>query len=158
MQENPRLNDPTPPDCFRQADLELFQLFESRVLQTVNYYLWPSNPAAAMLYALELYFDNGETLLLSSGEDSESIQVISVEALVETARKLQEIHGQAILQRMVANAQPLWNGAVGEVLEAIQLSRHERGLYRNDALLFDFGKKKILLQLSQKEGLELGEY
>ena len=158
MQETPLATAPTPPDCFRQQELETFQAFENQTLGTVHYYLWPANPEPAFLYALELYFENGETLLLSSGESTEAIRLISAESLVETARKLQEIHGQALLQRMVANVQPLWQGAIGQELAAIQLSRHESGLYRNDALLLDFGAKQIFLQLSEKDGLELGLY
>ncbi len=158
MQETPLSQDPTPPDCFRQSELEAFQSFENQKLGAIHYYLWPANPESAFLYALELYFENGKTLLLSSGESTESIQVISAESLVGTARKLQEIHGKAIIQRLVANAQPLWQGAIGQLLQAIQLSPQENGLYRNDALLLDFGEKKILLQLSRQDGLELGVY
>ncbi|MFN0033924.1 MAG: hypothetical protein ACKVUS_02585 [Saprospiraceae bacterium] len=165
MQENPRQHDPTPADCFQQAELELFQSFESQTLETITYYLWHLNAGygmrnaeSAFLYALEMQFETGETLLLSSGESSEAIRAIAPESLLETARKLHELHDEALIQRMAANAQPLWQGAVGAALGGIQLSRHESGLYRNDALLLDFGEKKILLQLSQKEGLELAEH
>jgi hypothetical protein len=152
-------HDPTPPDCFRQSELEAFQTFENQILATVNYYLWRSNSKSAFLYALELYFENGETLLVSSGESSDAIRVISAESLVETAQKLKELHGEALIQRIVANVQPLWNDVIGSVLEGIRLSRQEEnGLYSNDAMLLDFGEKQIMLELSEKDGLELGEY
>lgn len=128
------------------------------MLETVTYYLWLSKTAPAFLFTLELFFKNGESLLLSSGQDSEAISLVSEASLMETARNLQEIHGEPLLQRMKADAQAIWQGAVGNILEAIQLSRHENGLYRNDALLLDFGPKKILLRLSVKDGLELMDY
>ena len=159
MQKDPLSNDPTPPECFQQWELELFQSFDNQTLNTANYYLWRANTKSSFLYALELYFENGETLLLSSGEDSEKIQVITPESLVATAQKLQSLHGEALIQRIVANIQPLWREVVGAALQGIRLSsQEETGLYRNDALLLDFGEKQILLELSEKEGLVLGEH
>ena len=155
MQEN---NDPTPPNCFKQAEVEAFQTFENQRLETVNYYLWRANSKSSFLYALELYFEHGETLLLSSGEDSESIRLITAASMVETARKLQSLHGEALIQRIVANIQPLWRDILGENLLEIRLTRHESGLYQNDAILLDFGETQILVELSEKEGLILGEY
>lgn len=157
MTHNP--HDPTPADCFRQSELEAFQSFESQTLATVNYYLWRSSSKSAFLYALELYFENGETLLLSSGESSDAIRIISAESLVETARKLKELHGEALIQRIVANVQPLWKDVIGSTLAGIRLSRQEgNDLYSNDAMLLDFEEKQIMLELSEKEGLELGMY
>jgi len=150
--------DSTPPNCFRQAEVEAFQTFEGQMLATVNYYLWRASPKTSFLYSVELYFENGETLLLSSGESAEAIQIISAESLVETALKLQSFHGEALIQRIVANVQPLWRDVVGATLQEIRLSRHESGLYHNDALLLDFGEKQILLELGEKEGLVLGEF
>lgn len=157
MQHPPKL-DPIPDNCFRQSELEAFQSLENQPLEIVNYYLWQVQGSSGFLYALELYFSHGETLLLSCGEDSDAIRVISAASLVETARKLQEIHGVALMQRMAAHAQPLWEGALGQALQGIRLSRQENGLYANDALLLDFGSKRIFVQLSEKEGLELGVY
>ena len=150
--------DPTPPDCFRQTEVEAFQVFEAQILKTVNYYLWRANSKSSFLYALELFFANGETLLLSSGESSEAIRIIGADRLVGTARQLKEMHGEALIQRIVADVQPLWRDVVGESLQEILLSRNEAGLYANDSLLFDFGKKQILLELNEKDGMLLGEY
>lgn len=147
-----------PPDCFQQAEVEAFQGFEGQTLRTVNYYLWRISPQSAFLYALELYFDNTETLLLSSGDNSEGIQLISAETLVGTAQKLKALHGEALIQRIVADIQPLWRDVVGKSLQEILLARHESGLYRNDALLFDFGEQQILLELGEKNGLILGPH
>ncbi len=151
-------DDPTPSDCFRQSEVETFQAFEGQKLQTVNYYLWRANQRSSFLHAIELYFVNGETLLLSSGESSDAIQIIGAEALVQTAQKLKEMHGEALIQRIVADIQPLWRDVIGASLQEILLTRNEAGLYSNEALLFDFGEKQIMLELSEKEGLELGEY
>jgi hypothetical protein len=158
MQDSPHAQDPTPPDCFKQAEVETFQAFEGQRLETANYYLWRASSKTSFLYAIELYFDNGETLLLSSGEDSEAIRMITPESLVKTAQHLQTIHSEAVIQHIVANVQPLWRDVVGASLQEIRLSRHESGLYQNDALLLNFGEKQILLELAEKEGLLLGEY
>lgn len=158
MMLQPNQQDPTPPDCFRQSEVAAFQTFENQILQTVNYYVWRSNPKSAFLYALELFFENGGTLLLSSGESSEAIRIITPEALVQTARKLQDLHGEALIQRIVASIQPIWREVIGSTLREILLTRHETGLYSNEALLLDFDKKQIFLELSEKDGLEVGEY
>ncbi|MFN0216443.1 MAG: hypothetical protein ACKVT2_19460 [Saprospiraceae bacterium] len=158
MQINPLPNDPTSPDCFQQWELELFQTFENTILNTVNYYLWRTNKKSSFLFALELFFENGKTLLLSSGEDSEQIQVITPESLTRTAKKLQLIHDEALIQRIAANIQPLWRDLIGTALQGIRLSIHaETGLYRNDAMLLEFDGTRILLELSEKDGLLLGQ-
>ncbi len=148
----------TPPDCFQQSEVEAFQAFEGQKLETANYYLWRASAKSSFLYAIELYFESGETLLLSSGDGTEAIHIISAEALVKTAQKLQALHGEALIQRIVANIQPLWRDVVGASLQEIRLARHESGLYHNDALLLDFGEKQIMLELSEKDGLVLGEF
>lgn len=164
MENHTHTDDPTPPDCFRMEELEQFQSFESQILVDINYYLWlnqaESEDAVPLrfLYAIELLFDSNESLMLSSGEDTEAIRLINAESLVTTAKQLQELHGKVLIQRVSAVAQPIWQGAAGKMLEAIHLSRNEAGLYHNDAVLLDFGSKRILLSLSQTEGLELAEY
>lgn len=158
MQETPPNADPTPPDCFKQAEVEAFNAFENQRLLTVHYYLWRANAKSSFLYAIELYFENGDTLLLSCGEDSEAIRIITAENLVDTALRLQVMHGEAQIQRIVANIQPLWRDVVGAGLQEIRLARHDSGLYHNDAVLFDFGIKQIMLELGEKEGLVLGEF
>lgn len=163
MQQDEPVSDPTPPGCFRLEELESFQSCETQVLVDVNYYLWLNRtdadlPPLRFLYCLELVFEDRGALLLSSGEDSEAIRVLSPEALIKTARQLQTLHGQVSIQRISAGAFPLWEPVMGRYLEAIRLTKNEAGLYLNDALLLDFGVRQILIQLSQKEGLEVGEY
>lgn len=164
MEEHPHTADATPPDCFRIEELETFQSFENQTLVEVNYYLWLNQPgdeedtALRFLYALELLFESNETLMLSSEEDTAAIRLIDAGSLVDTAKQLQELHGKVLIQRISAGAQPLWQGAVGKILEGIHLSRNEQGLYHNDAMLFDFGSKRVLLRLSERDGLELAPY
>ncbi len=155
--------DPTPPECFRFEELQAFQAVESAALVDVNYFLWlnntePDQPPYRFLYAVELVFEGGGALLLSSGEDSEAIRLLSAENLLKTAQALQALHRQMTIQRLAAGAFPLWSDVLGQPLQAVRLTRHESGLYLNDALVFDFGEKQILVQLSPKEGLELGPY
>lgn len=155
MQNDIQNGDRTPDQCFRQEEVESFLGFEDQRLDAVYYYIWPDEAGGGILFALELIFESGERLLLSAGEDSEAIRIIGSETLMDTARKLQELHARPVLQRMMANAQPLWQQAAGEILQAIRLSRHESGLYSNDALMLDFGQKGIVLQISERGGLEL---
>lgn len=156
MQKDSASEDKIPFNCFRQEEVEAFLGYEDLRLEAIYYYIWPDGEGGGFLFTLELMFDSGERLMLSGGEDSEAIRIIDSETLMETARKLQELHGQPVLQRMVANAQPLWQQAAGEILLAIRLTKHESGLYSNEALLFDFRHKDIYVQFGEREGLELG--
>ena len=151
---------PTPTDCFTLAELEIFQSFAGQALSDVNYYLWLNETGAdaapyRFLYFLELIFEGSGALLLSSGEDSTAIHVGGAETLVATAEQLRSLHGKIGIQRLVATHFALWQPAVGLFLEGINLTRNEEGLYLNDALQLDFGDQKIVVQLAQKEGLEL---
>lgn len=159
----PTHHDPTPPDCFRLEELETLQSFENQALRDVNYYLWLNRAEAGsaplrFLYALELVFEQPEALLLSSGEDSEAIRLIAPETLIDTARRLQTLHGRVSVQRVSAGAFSLWQPVVGRTLEGIRLSKTENGLYLNDMVMLDFGFRRVMVQISGKEGLEVGEF
>ena len=149
------------PDCFTRQEIELFQSLEGQNLSGVSYYLWLHHGETAnanpyrFLFALELLFDSGASLLLSSGDDSEAIRVIDAESLLETALRLQALHGQPTIQRIVRDGQGLWQDVMEKPLVAIRLTRHSNGLYRNDALLLDFGEHAIVVELVKEgEGLE----
>lgn len=143
-----------PPDCFPLETLEIFQSFEGQKLQGVNYFHW-INPdsEAGFLYYVEFLFDTNEALLLSSGEDSTAIVVGQASELVATAARLQQLHGQAVIQRTNAGNSNLWSPLLNMVLQNINLSRHESGLYANDALQLDFGNQKVLVHLGARGGL-----
>ena len=152
--------DPTPADCFRLEELEIFQSFEHQLLQEANYYFWlhnpePGSPHHRFLYCLELIFDRTGALLLSSGEDSTAIQIITAESLIKTAGELQALHGQQTIQRVQTEGYPLWEPVIDQALQAVRLSRHTSGLYLNDVLNLEFKEREIQVQLSRKEGLEL---
>ena len=110
------------------------------------------------LYAVELVFDSGESLLLSSGDDSEAIHLLTAENLVETAHRLQRMHGKQVIQRIAVGVQPVWREVVGKVLQFFRLAHNEAGLYLNDAVLLDFGDHRVLVRLSEREGLLAGAY
>jgi len=159
MLENSASSDSTPAGCFHQWEVETMESFDHQTLELVNYYVWRKDNQVAFLFAIELYFAHGETLLISSGEDSEAISVIKPESLVKTAQKLQDLHGKALIQRISAGIQPIWREVVGTEMLGVRLSPEEsNGLYLNDALVFDFGENQVLLELSEKEGLEVGVY
>jgi len=153
---------PVPPDCFRLEELECFQSLESQTLVEVNYYLWlhsvvptQSGDSQGFLYFLELIFEDSSPLLLTSGEDSEAIRVSSASTLLDVAQRLQALHGRAAIQRMQASTSPIWQPLLGKSLNTINLPRHESGLYANNALQLDFGDRQIVVQLAEKEGLEI---
>lgn len=163
MEESARHDDPTPPDCFLLEEIQALQSFEKHVLDGVNYYIWHNQPEAGtmphrFLYALELIFDSGESLLLSSGDDSEAIHLLTAEQVVETAQRLQRMHGKPVIQRIAVGIQPVWREVVGKTLQHIRLARNEAGLYLNDAALLDFGEHRVLVRLSEREGLLAGAY
>lgn len=154
---------PMPPDCFSLEEIQLLQSFEQQSLDNVQYYIWHNQAEAGtmphrFLYALELIFDSGEPLLLSSGDDSEAIRMLTAENLVETAGRLQRLHGKPVIQRFSAGVQPMWRDVTGKTLQHIRLSRNEAGLYLNDAVLLDFGDHRMLVRLSEREGLLAGAY
>lgn len=163
MENQHRENDPTPSDCFQLRELEILQSFDNHELIDVNYYLWLNQTETGdaplrFLYTLELVFEGVGPLLLSSGEDSEAIRLIGAEDLLETARRLQQLHGKVLIQRVSAGAQPLWRESIGKYLKGIRLSRNETGFFLNDALLLDFGERRILVRLHEREGLLAGEW
>lgn len=164
MENLPQQESPVPPDCFTQEVLELFQSLENETLAAVNYYPWLNLGAQAstqpfrFLLALELVFESGKSLLLSSGEDSEAIQVITAKKLLETAQRLQQLHGQPTIQRLLRSEQGFWPKLMGKTLLSIQLSKHQNGLYRNDALMLDFGNAGVVVELQEAaEGLLIRE-
>jgi hypothetical protein len=163
MENNARSDDAMPPDCFLLEEIQELQAFEKQPLAHVNYYIWhhqakPGEQPHRFLFALELIFEANESLLLSSGEDSGAIRLVTAENLVEAAEKLKRLHGKPLIQRIPASAQPQWRQVVGKTLQFIRLSHNEAGLYLNDAVLFDFGERRILVRLSEREGLLTGEY
>ena len=110
------------------------------------------------MYALELTFDTGESLILSSGEDSEAIHLVTAEDIMKTARSLQNLHGKQVIQRFAVDIQPVWREVVGKTLQHIRLAQNEDGLYLNDAALLDFNEHRVLIRLSEREGLLAGAY
>ncbi len=163
MDHHPHQEDPTPPGSFRLEELEQLQSFENQTLTEVNYYFWinqaeQDDSPYRFLFFLELIFEDQHSLLLTSGEDSEAIQVGNAEALVKTAGELRVLHGKIVIQRVAAATFPLWAGVQGKTLASIRLSKNEQGLYANDALLLDFTDQHILVRLSLREGLEVGNY
>jgi hypothetical protein len=150
-----------PPDCFQMEAIETFQSFEGAVLEGVNYYVWlhydgDGGAHFRFLYALQLVFGPEQALLLSSGEDSSHIQVLTSADLIETAKRLRELHVKAVMQVIPASAQALWQDLIGQPLDGVRLSKNETGLYLNDALQLDFPKGKIGVRINlDGEGLVL---
>ena len=81
--------------------------------------------------------------------------MLQADTLAQIALQLEAVNGAAVINSMAASAQPIWQAAVGTVLKSIQLSRHENGLYRNDALLLEFETTRVVVALSEQEGLDL---
>lgn len=106
---------------------------------------------------LKMIFEDDHPLLLTSGENSLAIVVTTPASMAQLAEKLQKVNHQPVIRRISAGQQPIWQELIGKVIRGIQLSRHSvlEG-YANDVLLFDFEHRKVLLKLSDKEGLEVG--
>ncbi|MEZ4927872.1 MAG: hypothetical protein R3A50_16435 [Saprospiraceae bacterium] len=161
MQEQQSDQYPIPSNQFRLEELQTFLGFEHNTLSGVNYYLWVRGAAENsqhFLFALELQFETGGRLLLSSGEGSEAISVISDDALIEIAKRLEQMHGHPVIQSMPRSNQGLWANITGTSLEEVQLSRGENNLFRNDALMLRFEEAHILVRLVEAgDGLEIRE-
>lgn len=163
MENNAGHDNPIPPDCFLLEEIQALQSFEKQSLDSVNYYIWHNQAESGtmphrFLYALELIFGTGDSLLLSSGDDSEAIRLLTAENLVDTASRLQRMHGKPVIQRIQAGIQPVWREVIGKTLQHIRLSRNEAGLFLNDAVLLDFDERRLLIRLSEREGLLAGAY
>jgi hypothetical protein len=163
MENNTGHEHSIPPDCFSLEEIQILQSYEQQRLERVTYYVWhnQAKPGALphrFLYAIELVFDSGESLLLSSGEDSEAICLITAEQLVDTAHRLQQLHGKAVIQRILAQEQPLWRDVSGKTLQNIRLAKNDEGWYLNDAVLLDFNEYRVLVRLAEREGLLAGAY
>ena len=149
------------PGHFQLAELNTLQSYENKVLADVWYYFRISRNQegnlSRFLYFLELIFDSAASLNFSSGEDTDSLEIVNAETVVQTALDLQAAHGETSIQRAHAGAYPLWESLIGTPLEGARLSKDENGLYFNDAVLLDFGPRRVLVSLSEREGLALGK-
>ena len=163
MENNTGHEHPMPSDCFSLEEIQILQSYEQQRLERITYYVWhnQAEPGALphrFLYAVDLVFDSGESLLLSSGEDSEAIRLLTAEQLVDMAQRLQRLHGKAIIQRIPAQTQPLWRDVAGKTLQNVRLAKNDEGLYLNDAVLLDFEEYRVLVRLAEREGLVAGAY
>lgn len=153
-----------PADCFPLEALEVLRSFDGQTLTAATYYLWLHPDSSGQiqyqfLYCLELLFGAQDTLLLAADEHTMAIRVTNAAELIKTAENVQKINGQPLIQRATATHLPLWTPAQGQTLEGIRLSRRAAdGYYSNDALLLDFGGHRILVSLSEKEGLSVSIY
>jgi hypothetical protein len=156
MMASPDQNDPTPPDCFRLEDITTLRASEGCVLAQVNYYIWKDEEnARGFLYFLELIFTDHTALMLTSGEDSLAIRISDAATLVNTARRLQALHGVPVIERLAAQTSPIWQDAMGKTLRSVQLTKHDNGLYANSAIQFVFENQQITVMIGEREGLEL---
>lgn len=149
-------NDPTPPDCFRLEDITTLRASEGCILARVNYYIWKSSTdTPGFLYFLEMIFTDHTALMLSSGEDSLAIRLSNAETLVNTARRLQAIHGIPLIERLSAQNSPIWRNVISQTLRSVQLTKHANGLYANSAIQFVFDNQHVTVMIGEREGLEL---
>lgn len=152
--------DPTPYGFFKLEELEVFRNLEGEQLADVNYYFWHNvaTPEQRFLLYVEVLFASENALIFTSGEDSEEIKVTEATALIAHARTLMERNGgQPAVRQLPASASALWMEVSGAPLQSIQLSKDpESNLYMNDALLLDFGEKRILVALNEHGGLSVG--
>ena len=148
-----------PPGHFQLEEIQTLRSFEYLTLSGIDYYLWVNESqtgAGHFLLALELRFESGPSLLLSSGEDSEGISVSSPEQLLEMASRLFQLNGKPVVQRLKRDEHPFWQPYLMKQLKAVRLSRSDEGLYLNDALLLDFGGESVLVSLRpEQEGLSI---
>jgi hypothetical protein len=157
---DPSSAQPTPPDCFQQTEAETLLRAEGRQANALRYYLWHRSAAEiGFLYALEIGFVEGESLWVAYDEEAHGLRIVDASRLAHVAQSLQALHGEAIIKRLDAHLQPLWAGTVGATLLHVLLSPREDGLYANDALMLDFGQKRVLLAVGQagEPGIQLLE-
>jgi hypothetical protein len=146
-----------PPDCFQLHELEAMQDFGGQLIEEIFYYTYKKNTDSGTespeyLFAV-LLVSSESGLLISSGKDAAALSILSPEALEAI---IEHHQNYAVLRRQSAMQQKTWASIPQKKLEQIQLSRHENGLYRNDALLLDFGHSEVLIGvIMEKPGMYL---
>jgi hypothetical protein len=156
MMASPDQSDPTPPDCFRLEDITTLRASEGAVLAQANYYIWKAeDDAHGFLFFLELIFTDHTALMLSSGEDSLAIRISDAATLVNTAQRLQALHGVPIIARLSAQTSQIWQNVLGKTLQSVHLTKHDNGLYANSAVRFLFENQQITVMIGERGGLEL---
>ena len=144
---------------FVLEDLQKLQRYEGDTLQNVHYFIWfnpgkeRDEPVVRFLYAVELIFEETGSLILRAGDHQPCLEIIEAAELVEKAEQVRRMHDKIIIQQHVAAAYPLWEKAIGEVLDSIMLSNDGSGKYYNDAMVFSFPTIEIVLDLHKQEGL-----
>ena len=105
-------------------------------------------------------FENEDALILTSGDDTDAIRVSTAVDLIQKAQQIQTQTGQAAVQRMHASASALWQPVIGQVLQAVRLSKNDDNMFLNDALLLDFGEvnNNLLVTLNPTGGLALSRH
>ncbi len=138
-----------PDPVFQPEEVIALHQAEGHALTNVLYYLWlntfDEERPFRFLYFLEMTFDDGQSILLTSGEDSASIRLSTAEALVQTAADLRDLHGKVTIMRSRAGILPVWQDVLGKKLEAIRVSKNENGEYLADAIVLDFGPENLIL-------------
>lgn len=140
-----------PAGHFSLEEIQQFQSHEGQELAGIDYYLWldtgagDAAPAYQFLFALELRFAAGASLILTTDEDHGDLRITDSAALIKTASALFQLHGRPVIQRLSRDQHSLWQALIGRELAAIRLTRTEEGLYQNDALLLDFGTTGIII-------------
>ncbi|MBL7825737.1 MAG: hypothetical protein JNJ57_03840 [Saprospiraceae bacterium] len=162
MESNRQTSVSTPEGHFSLEEIQAFQGFENLRLVAAAYYLWtdvsPETNSTPWLWALELQFEGDQQLLISPDEAVDSLRILPLESLLKTAEQMHQLHGAPVVQRLSCHARAPWNQCIGNVLQAIRLSRGEEGFYLNDALLLDFGANAILVALHpDAEGMIIQE-
>lgn len=150
--------DPTPSGSFRLEEIEAFRSLEGEQLADVTYYFWFNTeaPNQRFIYYIEVLFNSDSALLLSSGEDSNAIQVTDAMSLIQQARVLMERNsGKPAIQQLNASSSAIWKPLMGQTLSGVRLTKNEAGLYDNDALLLDFEQGGIVVALHDGGGLAI---
>ncbi|GAB4143142.1 MAG: hypothetical protein Fur0041_18260 [Bacteroidia bacterium] len=134
---------------FSFEELKALKNTEHKKLTTVFYHNWlnKANPHEAFEFTdkIELRFEDGSRLVVGTSDETE--QAIALDPDFDAEKRklmlLHEFNGKIDQRSVDMTGNPLWSFAAGQTLLQIALVKEEENLYRNDAMLLDFGDEKL---------------
>ena len=142
---------------FTDHQLKLLTSVEGKTLKKVMIYFWVNrfNPNAQvdLIDNVELVFTDDSAIVITCNEESTGIDIINDFNYEEEKAQLKQEFGDKIKMIPIdASTTTMWTDAVGQTVEAFELSREDEQ-FLNDALIINFGSEKRSIGISPNDGL-----
>lgn len=147
---------------FGYHELARLNSLEGKKISEVNYYVWVNrinmNSPYVFIDKLELVTDENEKLVLTGGEESDGLYLLSEYDPAEEILRLEhQFAGQITVKKHKASQDRFWKDVMNLEIQSVQLSK-EGDRYLADAIVLDFGQERRLIGLSPEEGIIIDFY